>query len=83
MTGKSILLAAVLAAAAFGQASAINGQILGTVTDATGAVVAGAKVTPRRQTKRGSDWNKNFDMKDAPPIWRAGKISGRRRDEED
>ena len=49
MTGKSILLAAVLGAtlavAAFGQASAINGQILGTVTDATGAAVAGAKVT--------------------------------------
>lgn len=42
-----------------------------------------AKTTPRRQTKRGSDWNKNFDLKDAPPIWRAGKISGRRRDEED
>lgn len=42
-----------------------------------------AKAPPRRQTKRGSDWNKNFDLKDAPPIWRAGKSSGRRRDEED
>ena len=49
MTGKSILWAAVLAAAlsaaAFGQASAINGQILGTVTDVTGAAVAAANVT--------------------------------------
>ncbi|MBS1835018.1 MAG: carboxypeptidase regulatory-like domain-containing protein, partial [Acidobacteria bacterium] len=30
---------------AFGQASSINGQILGTVTDATGAAIAGTKVT--------------------------------------
>ena len=49
MTGKSILLAAVLAtalsAAAFGQASSINGQIVGTITDASGAPVSGAKVT--------------------------------------
>ncbi|MEO8127510.1 MAG: carboxypeptidase regulatory-like domain-containing protein [Bryobacteraceae bacterium] len=49
MTGKSVLLATVLAAAlssaAFGQASAINGQILGTITDASGAAVGGAKVT--------------------------------------
>ena len=42
-----------------------------------------AKAPPRRQTKRGSDWNKNFDLKDAPPIWRAAKSSGRKRDEED
>jgi transposase len=42
-----------------------------------------AKAPPRRRTKRGSDWNKNFDLKDAPPIWRAGKSSGRRRDETD
>jgi hypothetical protein len=42
-----------------------------------------AKATPRRQTKRGSDWNKNFDLKDAPPIWRAAKSSGRKRDEND
>ena len=41
------------------------------------------KAPPRRQTKRGSDWNKNFDLKDAPPIWRAAKSSGRRRDEKD
>lgn len=38
------LLAILLAAPAFPQASAINGQIEGTVTDATGAVVPGAKV---------------------------------------
>ena len=42
-----------------------------------------AKVPPRRQTKGGSDWNKNFDLKDAPPLWRAAKSSGRRRDEKD
>jgi hypothetical protein len=37
------LLAVFTAAAAFGQA--VSGTILGTVTDATGAVRAGAKVT--------------------------------------
>lgn len=37
-----LLLSAGLA---FGQASSINGQILGTVTDATGAAIAGVKVT--------------------------------------
>ena len=42
-----------------------------------------AKAPPRRQTKRGSDWNKNFDLKDAPSIWRAAKGSGRKRDEDD
>ena len=42
-----------------------------------------AQAKPRRETKRGSDWNKNFDLKDAPPIWRAAKGSGRKRDEDD
>lgn len=40
-----LMLLVPAATAAFGQASSINGQILGTVTDATGAAVAGAKVT--------------------------------------
>ena len=35
----------VFSTAAFGQASAINGQITGTITDATGAPIASAKVT--------------------------------------
>ncbi len=47
--GKCFVLAAVLLAThsvtAYGQASAINGSISGTVTDSTGAAVAGAKVT--------------------------------------
>jgi hypothetical protein len=38
---------------------------------------------PRREAKRGSDWNKNFNLKDAPPIWRATKSSGRKRDGND
>jgi hypothetical protein len=41
-----VLLLAVIPAA-FGQASAVNGSIEGTVTDATGAVVSGAKVQVR------------------------------------
>jgi hypothetical protein len=46
---KSQLSAGILFLAAsavvFGQAAAINGQILGTVTDASGAAIAGAKVS--------------------------------------
>src|SRR5205807_5500364 len=46
---RFLLLAAVVLVlampACFGQASAINGQIEGTVTDPTGAVVPGATVT--------------------------------------
>jgi len=34
----------------------------------------------RRQTKRGSDWNKNFDLKKAPRIWKAAQSSGHRRE---
>src|SRR4051794_9035805 len=41
------LLLASLSAAAFGQASAINGSIQGTVTDPTGAVVPDATVRAR------------------------------------
>ena len=29
------------------------------------------------QTRRGSDWNKNFDFKKAPKIWQAAQASGR------
>jgi DNA-binding Lrp family transcriptional regulator len=32
----------------------------------------------RRQARRGSDWNKNFDLKKAPRIWQAAQASGRR-----
>ena len=40
-----VFLLAIISMTAFGQASAINGQITGTVTDVTGAPIAGAKVT--------------------------------------
>ena len=42
---RSIFVSIVLAAAAFGQAASINGEIVGTVTDSAGAAVAGARVT--------------------------------------
>ena len=32
----------------------------------------------RRQPRRGSDWNKNFDLKKAPKIWQAAQESGSR-----
>jgi transposase len=34
-----------------------------------------------RTGRRGSDWNKNFDLKKAPKIWRAAQSSGYRRGE--
>jgi hypothetical protein len=33
--------------------------------------------TPRAR-QRGSDWNKNFDLKNAPKVWQAAQASGRR-----
>jgi hypothetical protein len=41
---KSGAMALLLAASVFGQASAINGEITGTVTDSSGAAIAGAGV---------------------------------------
>jgi hypothetical protein len=38
---------------------------------------------PRRQGKRGSDWNQNFDLKKAPKLWQAAQESGRRQGEAD
>jgi hypothetical protein len=32
-----------------------------------------------RTGRRGSDWNKNFDLKKAPKIWPAAAASGQRR----
>jgi hypothetical protein len=30
----------------------------------------------RRSGRRGSDWNKNFDMRKAPKVWQAAQASG-------
>jgi transposase len=37
----------------------------------------------RRQPRRGSDWGKNFDLKNAPKIWQVVQEPGRRRGEAD
>jgi hypothetical protein len=34
----------------------------------------------RRQPRRGSDWNKNFDLKKAPKVWQAAQESGCRQE---
>ena len=34
---------------------------------------------PKRPSRRGSDWDKNFDLKKAPKIWQAADQSGHRR----
>lgn len=40
------------------------------------------KVRPvRKQTQRRSDWNRKFDLKKAPPIWKAAQSSGYRYDQ--
>ena len=44
-------------------------------------VQAGPKVQ-RHQPQRGSDWNRNFDLKKAPKIWQAAQESGYRQGEE-
>ena len=31
--------------------------------------------------RRGSDWNKNFDLKKAPKVWQAAQASGAKRGE--
>jgi transposase len=52
------------------------------------AVADKPKATPvptvrrRRANRRGSDWNKNFDMKKAPKVWQAAESSGHRMSEE-
>ena len=35
----------------------------------------------RRTQRRGSDWNKNFDLKKGPKVWQAAQESGRRRED--
>jgi hypothetical protein len=44
---------------------------------------APAQVKPtskRRKARRGSDWNKDFDLKKAPKIWQAAQESGCRQE---
>ena len=35
----------------------------------------------RRLSQRGSDWDKNFDLKKGPKVWQAARESGSRREE--
>ena len=37
----------------------------------------------RQTTKSGSNWNKSFDLKSAPPMWKAAQSSGGRKEEAD
>jgi hypothetical protein len=40
-----------------------------------------AKAAKIHRAGRGSDWNRNFDLKKAPKIWQAAQGSGHRRGE--
>ena len=37
--------------------------------------------THHGKRRRGSDWNKDFDLKKAPPLWQAKRASGYRRED--
>ena len=45
MLNRFVSALVLFSAAAFGQASAINGEIVGTITDSAGAAIAGARLT--------------------------------------
>jgi hypothetical protein len=38
-------------------------------------------VKGRRTNRRGSDWDRNFDLKKGPKVWQAARESGHRRGE--
>jgi hypothetical protein len=40
-----------------------------------------AKARPAKPPKRGSDWDKNFDLKKGPKVWQAAEESGHRKEE--
>jgi transposase len=46
------------------------------------AVAQAEPTGKRRQPQRGSDWNRNFDLKKAPKVWQAAQESGCRHGEE-
>ena len=45
------------------------------------AMPAARPAQKQRAAPRGSDWNKNFDLKKAPPLWQAARSSGYRQGE--
>jgi hypothetical protein len=51
------------------------------VADKPKAARQAKAVKTHRAGGRGSDWNKNFDLKKAPKIWQAAQSSGRRQGE--
>jgi hypothetical protein len=49
------------------------------VTDKPKAARPAKAAKTHRAGERGSDWDKNFDLKKAPKIWQAAQASGHRR----
>ena len=45
------------------------------------AAAAAEKAGGKAAGKRSSDWMKDFDLKDSPPVWQAAQASGARRDD--
>jgi len=48
----------------------------------TNPVAKAKKVPNKANRQRGSDWNQHFELKQAPPLWKAARASGYRRGEE-
>jgi hypothetical protein len=53
-----------------------------TVAEKTKAIVTKPAQKQHRATRRGSDWNRNFDIRKSPKIWQAATASGQRRSSE-
>ncbi len=51
--------------------------------EATSSAAGGQATGKRRQSRRGSDWNRDFDLKKAPKIWQVMEESGGRRGQAD
>jgi len=49
------------------------------VAEKTKASAAGKAAKASRGGRRGSDWNRNFDLQKGPKIWQAAQASGYRR----
>lgn len=54
-----------------------------TVAEKPQVVAAPKSARPRRAGGRGSEWNKNFDLKKGPKVWQALESSGARRSGEE
>ena len=76
MARRILALLLLLLPTLFGQASSINGEILGTVTDATGAAIAAQPSIINQQARRGMLMGKNIgNFRHPQPDQAAAEVS--------